>query len=505
MLISLLVLICYFSTSLAQKLTSSVTVLSTPFADTTVSWSGVPNPTTSDWIALFCTGGTYYYWVYATGKENDSVQMRLFANSAGTGCATLQFGYYSGSNVLMYTNEIVFEPMIQQIHLSMTSNATEMVIDFVSSGSGTKASCSYGSSPTTLTQYAVATTTQNLVLGNLSYALLNGLTPGSKVYYQCTDGAVTSSVFSFSAGAVPPSGGPQRIAVFADFGVNDGFGLDQIADDAANGMFDFCLHAGDFAYNFESGNGANGNFFMNRAMLYSANYPVQPAIGNHEMTANGAAYLLRHSGVNAHSNTGTSLYYSFENGLVHYLVFNSETYISGGITDMLDFMKSDLASVDRSKTPWIVAYSHKLFWMDSTDFSSISIILQQYNVSILFAGHWHYMERYEPYNPITQEVDTASVSSDKHTYTNPKFLTMIVSGAPGDVERNDNCPGDPSLQHLIPSCTAQYGYGIFTVYNRTHIYWEFTAKPTPIGGQARRPAFREQAGYTDYLWLIHDA
>ena len=93
------------------------------------------------------------------------------------------------------------------------------------------------------------------------------------------------------------------------------------------------------------------------------------------------------------------------------------------------------------------------------------------------------------------------MSADGHTYTSPKYVTMIVSGAPGDVERNDACPGDPSLKDFVPTCTAQYGYGILTVHNASALHWSFEAKPTPIGGSAR-PAFRQQAGYTDYLWLL---
>ena len=73
-------------------------------------------------------------------------------------------------------------------------------------------------------------------------------------------------------------------------------------------------------------------------------------------------YQARHPGVAAHSNTNTSMFYSFESGLVHYLVFNSETYVEGGIAAMLAFMQKDLAGVDRAKTPWVVAYSHKLWW-----------------------------------------------------------------------------------------------------------------------------------------------
>lgn len=141
----------------------------------------------------------------------------------------------------------------------------------------------------------------------------------------------------------------------------------------------------------DTGNSANGNFFMNRAMLYSSSSPTQPAPGNHEAGNDFFEYQARHTGVSTYSNTKSSLYYSFNSGLVHYLVFNSETYIAGGIADMLAFMRADLAGVDRNKTPWVIAYSHKLFWMDGTDFSQITGILQDAKVDLLFAGHWHYV------------------------------------------------------------------------------------------------------------------
>lgn len=83
---------------------------------------------------------------------------------------------------------------------------------------------------------------------------------------------------------------------------------------------------------------------------------------------------------------------------------------------MLNFMKADLAAVDRARTPWVVAYSHKVrvccvpllrpasgdslpaphlqhWWMDNTDFSQISPLLQAAGVDVLFAGHWHYYYR----------------------------------------------------------------------------------------------------------------
>ena len=101
------------------------------------------------------------------------------------------------------------------------------------------------------------------------------------------------------------------------------------------------------------------------------------------------------------------------------------------------------------------------------------------------------------------KVDAGCLSDGNHTATDPKYTTMIISGAVGDVERNDGCPGDPSLAGVVPTCTSQYGYGTLAIHNSTHAYWQFTAKPTPIG-EARhgRPPFRLQAGYSDFAWIV---
>ena len=118
----------------------------------------------------------------------------------------------------------------------------------------------------------------------------------------------------------------------------------------------------------------------------------------------------------------------------------------------------------------------------------------------------HYSERYLPYDPTPKRVDNASVSADAHTYTSPDAVVMIVSGAPGDVERNDACPGDASLRDIVPTCTPHYGYGTFTV-NATTFAWQFTAQPTPIGAPigAGRTPFRVQAAYSDYLYIVKNA
>jgi hypothetical protein len=42
-----------------------------------------------------------------------------------------------------------------------------------------------------------------------------------------------------------------------------------------------------------------------------------------------------------------------------------------------------------------------------------------------------------PYDAVTGQVDTASVSADGSVYTSPKYMVTIVTGASGDIERDD--------------------------------------------------------------------
>jgi acid phosphatase type 7 len=491
----------------SQTLKSTVTHMSGPVANATVTWSGIKNPSSEDWITISCGPAftDYFWWYYVTTVASSGSQdITLWANGKNSTCDTIAVQYKNAAGTTVaQTAPITIAPMIQQMRLSLVSDPTSMVVDFVSSGfNGDAYGCSYGTSPDALTQSVPAATTRVSTIGTLANALLTGLEIDTRYYYACTDGELVSDVYSFlNQPSVESLQRPITVAVFADFGVDDGFGLDQITTDAVSGKWDAICHAGDWAYNFESSNSANGNFFLNRAMMYSSNYPVLPAPGNHEAGANFFEYQVRHGGVAANSNTKSAMYYSLNWKGIHFLAFNSETYIQGGIADMLDFMRNDLASVNRTETPWVVAFSHKLWWHDNTDFSQISSILQDGNVDVLFAGHWHYYYRQIPLLPSSDgtsiEYDKDCLSADNHTYTDPKYITMITSGAPGDVERNDACPGSAEVAPFLPACSSAYGYGWFTVYNSTVLRWDFEAQQTDIGSESG--AKDAVITYTDYV------
>jgi len=50
-------------------------------------------------------------------------------------------------------------------------------------------------------------------------------------------------------------------------------------------------------------------------------------------------------------------------------------------------MKADLAAVNRSATPWVVALAHKDWTMGAEAFAAFSPVLQAANVDVLFCGH----------------------------------------------------------------------------------------------------------------------
>jgi hypothetical protein len=68
-----------------------------------------------------------------------------------------------------------------------------------------------------------------------------------------------------------------------------------------------------------------------------------------------------HAGANA--GTNTARYYSFNQGLTHFVAFTAEAYVyardEAFLQNQLAFLRADLAAVDRKQTPWVVALAHK--------------------------------------------------------------------------------------------------------------------------------------------------
>ncbi|EME38774.1 hypothetical protein DOTSEDRAFT_180664 [Dothistroma septosporum NZE10] len=142
-------------------------------------------------------------------------------------------------------------------------------------------------------------------------------------------------------------------------------------------------------------------------------------------------------------------WYSFEYGMAHVVMIDTETDFPnapdqpGGSANLgggpfgrtgqqLDFVKADLASVDRSVTPWVIVAGHRPWYSTGgsdnictpcqTAFESL---FYEYGVDLAVFGHVHNSQRFDPvYNN----------TADRAGLNNPKAPMYIVAGGPGNIE-----------------------------------------------------------------------
>ncbi|KAI1500379.1 Metallo-dependent phosphatase-like protein [Biscogniauxia marginata] len=140
-------------------------------------------------------------------------------------------------------------------------------------------------------------------------------------------------------------------------------------------------------------------------------------------------------------------WYSFEYGMVHFVMINTETDFddapdgpggSAGLNggpfgysgQQLDFLEADLASVDRSVTPWLLIGGHRPWYTTGGDGCSpcqaaFEPLLYKYGVDLAIFGHIHNSQRFQPvYNDI----------ADPNGMDNPKAPMYIVAGGAGNIE-----------------------------------------------------------------------
>jgi alkaline phosphatase D len=190
------------------------------------------------------------------------------------------------------------------------------------------------------------------------------------------------------------------------------------------------------------------------------------------------------------SDLSGNMFYSFNSGLVHFLVVASEIYYDVTLSDKLptqyDFVRQDLAlaNLNRNVRPWIVVLSHRNFYCSNTpdpgfdscseEFSpmreginngskfrfGLENIFHKFGVDFLFAGHKHSYERFYP----TFQGKMYGTKSD--TYVDPEAVVMVTQG-------NAGCRND--LGHFVKPAggwplysavrISEYGYSQLTIVN----------------------------------------
>lgn len=150
----------------------------------------------------------------------------------------------------------------------------------------------------------------------------------------------------------------------------------------------------------------------------------------------------------AKSLSNPPFWYSFEYGMAHIVMFNTETDFPdapdapggsaglesgpfGAPNQQLDFLAADLASVDRSVTPWLIVAGHRPWYTTGGRSgcqpcqAAFEPLLYQYSVDLAIFGHVHNSQRF---NPVYNNV------ADPAGLNNPKAPMYIVAGGAGNIE-----------------------------------------------------------------------
>ncbi len=269
-----------------------------------------------------------------------------------------------------------------------------------------------------------------------------GLKPGTAYFYKVGGPGAWSAVHSVTTGPVIGSSEPIRLAVLGD-SRNDPSVFAKIEEALAAKAPDLQIFTGDAVATgavqkqwntwFESTSGS----FKVESMLARA--PFMPVNGNHENLAiNYPAQFVMPQHVGNGEKAQGEEYYSFEYGNAHIIALN-DTPESGALagTAQVEWLKADLAAVDRKKTPWVFVMHHRSTYSCGNHGSDLDLrkawqpIFDQNQVDIVFSGHDHMYERSKPIRGLSGSTGKIALAGPKGTPVKGSGTLYLVTGGAG--------------------------------------------------------------------------
>ncbi|CAI0561077.1 unnamed protein product [Linum tenue] len=262
---------------------------------------------------------------------------------------------------------------------------------------------------------------QNYTSGIIHHARLTGLRPDTMYYYRCGDPSIgaMSDIYSFrTMPASGPKSYPRKIAIFGDLGLT--YNTTATISHVKSNNPDLVVLVGDVCYAnlyLTNGTGADcyscsfsntpihetyqprwdywGRFMQDLIakvpiMVVEGNHEIEPQVGGQTFVS----YSSRFAFPSEESGSRSTFYYSFNAGGIHFVMLGA--YISyDHSSEQYRWLERDLANVDRSITPWLVAVWHPP-WYNSYNAHYREVecmrvemeeLIYSYGVDIVFNGH----------------------------------------------------------------------------------------------------------------------
>tara|TARA_B110001452_G_scaffold194912_1_gene164899 strand:+ start:908 stop:2230 length:1323 start_codon:yes stop_codon:yes gene_type:complete len=307
--------------------------------------------------------------------------------------------------------------------------------------------------------------------GQLHSVHLTPLKSGTKYYYQVAGGATQSFT-------TPPAAALQPALV--QFGLIGDLGQTQDSNNTVNHLIasgvSTILHAGDLSY--ADCDQPRWDTYAQMNDPLASRLPWMTVAGNHEeettircgksMNKSFAAYNARYGSLMPFAEAGSksSQYYSFETAGVHVVMLGSYIDYDGddAAAAQLAWLKADLATVDRSRTPWLVGVLHAPWYNSNTAHQkekeeaelrdAMESLLYDARMDFMFAGHVHAYER------------SHRVYQGKADACAPTFINIGDGG-----NREGLASGYLAQPDWSAYREASFGHGILSILNATHASW----------------------------------
>ncbi|GAD97726.1 hypothetical protein NECHADRAFT_87328 [Paecilomyces variotii No. 5] len=184
-------------------------------------------------------------------------------------------------------------------------------------------------------------------------------------------------------------------------------------------------------------------------------------------------------------------WYSFEYGMVHVTMIDTETDFPeapdgpdgsaglnggpfGSPNQQVDFLTADLASVDRTVTPWVIVAGHRP-WYSTGDSSNVcspcqdafESILYQYGVDLAVFGHVHNSQRFLP---------SYQGNADANGMNDPKAPMYIVAGGAGNIEGLSSVGANAT--NNVWAYADDFSYATITFQDENNLKVEFIQSST---------------------------
>lgn len=235
------------------------------------------------------------------------------------------------------------------------------------------------------------------------------------------------------------------------------------------------ISMGDLSY--ANGNQPLWDSFGNMYQTAAAKIPFHTTLGNHEWGESAHQFTSYRSRFQNPAVDGVKeLYYSFDVGLVHFVMvagycpemvkYGQQPCLADGSAQK-KWLEKDLAEVDREVTPWVVVSFHQPFVNSNTAHSiekegltmqaAIEDVLYENKVDLVLSGHVHAYER------------SCQVYNYQCTPGAPYYITI---GDGGNKEGLATKWVEPQPEWSMYR-QASYGFGELSVPNATHMTWKW--------------------------------